>query len=193
MYATDSIKQHPCCGSAHSAIDASLKIVKEHGIFDEQSIQKIEIETHERRLAHTNRPMPKSGLDAKFSTQFLTAKALVSGQIRLADFEDGKFLTPQISALLAKTQATGHQQADAYRGTVRVTLTDGRVLESVASTQFGRGPTNPMSDDELKRKFMDCTGALVSAEMASGIFREIMALAPTDRIGPVIARCAVQS
>ncbi|MBP2557281.1 2-methylcitrate dehydratase PrpD [Neorhizobium galegae] len=188
-----AIKQHPCCGSAHSAIDASLKIVKEHGIFDEQSIQKIEIETHERRLAHTNRPIPKSGLDAKFSTQFLTAKALVSGQIRLADFEDGKFLTPQISALLAKTQATGHQQADAYRGTVRVTLTDGRVLESVASTQFGRGPTNPMSDDELKRKFMDCTGALVSAEMASGIFREIMALAPTDRIGPVIARCAVQS
>ncbi|PRD43616.1 MmgE/PrpD family protein [Phyllobacterium phragmitis] len=188
-----AIKQHPCCGSAHSAIDAALKIVNRHGLFDEHSIQKIEIETHERRLAHTNRPIPKSGLDAKFSVQFLTAKALVSGQICLADFEDEGFLTPQISALLAKTQAVGHQQADAYRGTVRVTLTDGRVLEGVASTQFGRGPTNPMSDDELEKKFIDCAHTLLGAEVASNIFREIQALVPDDRIAPVIARCAVQN
>lgn len=188
-----AIKQHPCCGSAHSAIDAALKIVKEHGLFEEQSIQKIEIATHERRLAHTNRPLPKSGLDAKFSVQFLTAKALVSGQIRLADFEDDKFLTPQLSELLAKTQATGHQQADAYCGTVHITMTDGRVFEGVASTEFGRGPTNPMSDAELEMKFIDCAQTLLSAEAASAIFRDILALAPGDRIGPVIACCAVQN
>lgn len=188
-----AIKQHPCCGSAHSAIDAALRIVNEHGLLNEQSIQKIEVETHERRLAHTNRPMPKSGLDAKFSVQFLTAKALLSGQIRLADFDDATFLTPSISALLSKTQATGHQQADAYRGTVRITLTDGRVLEGVASTQFGRGPTNPMSDDELENKFIDCAGSLLNREAASRMFRDILALAPADQVAPVIARCALQN
>jgi 2-methylcitrate dehydratase PrpD len=181
-----AIKQHPCCGSAHSAIDAALKLVAEHGLFDPASIAAIETETHARRLAHTNRPEPRTGLDAKFSVQFLTAKALTDGRIRLGDFEDATFLTPVLADLLPKVRATAHEEANAYLGRVKLTLKDGRVLQAEAETRFGRGPGNPMSDAELFEKFRDCTAQALPGARAEQAFAAFMALGLQDRMDAVI-------
>jgi 2-methylcitrate dehydratase PrpD len=181
-----AIKQHPCCGSAHSAIDAALKLVAEHGLFEPDSIVAIETETHTRRLAHTNRPQPRTGLDAKFSVQFLTAKALIDGRIRLNDFEDGAFLTPALAGLLPKVRSAAHEDANAYLGRVKVTLSDGRVVQSEAETRFGRGPGNPMSDAQLFEKFRDCTKAALPGDQAEKTFAAFMALRLEDRMDSVI-------
>lgn len=183
-----AIKQHPCCGSAHSAIDAALKLVAEHGVFAPDSIASITTRTHERRLAHTNRPAPKSGLDAKFSVQFLTAKALTAGRLRLGDFADGSFMTNDVAMLLPRVTSTGHQQEDAYRGEVAVTMKDGAVLTAEASTKFGRGPSNPMCDDELREKFVDCAGTLLGEKEAHAAFDAGLSLAATDRLDDFLAR-----
>ena len=185
-----AIKQHPCCGSAHSAIDAALKLVAEHGVFDPASIAAIETETHARRLAHTNRPEPRTGLDAKFSVQFLTAKALVDGQIRLNDFADDAFLTPVLAPLLPKVSAAAHEEANAYLGRVKVTLQDGRVLQSEAETRFGRGPSNPMTDAELFEKFRDCTAQALPGARAEKAFAGFMGLGLQDRMDAVIGGVA---
>src|SRR5437764_995275 len=63
-----AIKQHPCCGSTHPAIDALLLLRAEHEVPPEK-VTRIDSWTHPRRLAHTDRPEPGSGLDAKFSVQ----------------------------------------------------------------------------------------------------------------------------
>lgn len=169
-----SIKQHPCCGSAHSAIDAAISIFSRHGPIDPKSVSKIETWTHERRLAHTNRPSPHTGLDAKFSVQFLTAKALVSGRISLSDFDDGRLRSAEVEELLPLVVSAPHRDADQYFGRVRVTLKDGRVLEDTASTQLGRGPQNPMSDAELEMKFIDCAHVRHDEAAARTLFAEIM-------------------
>jgi Uncharacterized protein involved in propionate catabolism len=180
-----AIKQHPCCGSAHSAIDAALQIVAREGLLEAEAIERIETSTHERRLAHTNRPEPRSGLDAKFSVQFLTAKALTTGRIRLADFDDASFLTPVLAGLLPRVTSRGHQQTDAYHGEVRVTMKDGRVFEESASTNFGRGPANPMADAELGEKFVDCAGMRLGAA-AETIFKRFLGLGPSDPLRPLL-------
>ncbi|RGP35389.1 MmgE/PrpD family protein [Pseudotabrizicola alkalilacus] len=180
-----AIKQHPCCGSAHSAIDAALKLVAEHGLFDPDNIVAIETETHTRRLAHTNRPEPRTGLDAKFSVQFLTAKALVDGHIRLNDFDDDTFLTPVLSRLLPKVSSAAHDDANAYLGRVKLTLRDGPILQAEAETRFGRGPGNPMSDAELFGKFSDCTAQALPGERARKTFAAFMALQPHDSMNAV--------
>jgi 2-methylcitrate dehydratase PrpD len=64
-----AIKQYPCCGSTHPAVDAMLALVREHGLTPAM-VQRVDSWTHPRRLAHTNRPDPQSGLDAKFSVQY---------------------------------------------------------------------------------------------------------------------------
>lgn len=182
-----AIKQHPCCGSAHSAIDAALDIRNRHGPFVPGNIAGIETWTHRRRLAHTNRPHPRTGLEAKFSVQFLTGKALAAGIIRLSDFDDETFLDASTAKLLAGTRSHAHDEPNEYLGRVKVTLNDGRVIESSASTEFGRGPLNPMSDDELEAKFIDCAGASLGGERASALLRAILALDQAPDLDGIMA------
>ena len=70
-----AIKQYPCCGSTHSALDAMLKLAREHKPAADD-IERVDVWTHARRLEHTNRPDPKSDLDAKFSVQYCMTRAL---------------------------------------------------------------------------------------------------------------------
>ena len=182
-----AIKQHPCCASAHSAIDAALALRGKHGPFAPGDIEAIETWTHSRRLAHTNRPHPETGLAAKFSVQFLTAKALTAGIIRLADFDDAFGRDGAIAALSTRVASHAHAEADEYLGRVKVTLRDGRVFEDSASTAFGRGPLNPMSDTELAAKFVDCAAAEMSAERASALFNAILALDGAPDVNAIMA------
>ncbi|MFV0491223.1 MAG: MmgE/PrpD family protein [Pseudorhodobacter sp.] len=177
-----AIKQHPCCGSAHSAIDAALALVAEHGLFAPGDIASVSTLTHEQRLAHTNRPKPKSGLDAKFSVQFLTAKALVSGHIRRGDFADDSFLTADVAKILPRVSSAAHMGEDAYHGEVTVMMKDGSTRSAFASTRFGRGPTNPMSDGELREKFLDCSADVLGIDGAGAAYEACLKLTPQDRL-----------
>src|SRR3984893_2949404 len=80
-----AIKQYPCCGSTHPAIDAMLDLVRAHRLTPE-NVAHVVSWTHPRRLAHTHRPSLRSALDAKFSVQYCLARALVDGQVVLSHF-----------------------------------------------------------------------------------------------------------
>src|SRR5688500_7944986 len=54
-----AVKQYPCCGSTHSALDAMLGLVREHKPAVDD-IERVDVWTPPRRLEHTNRPDPKS-------------------------------------------------------------------------------------------------------------------------------------
>ena len=71
----NGLKQFPCCGSTHPAIAMMLKLVKEEGITADQA-RRIDILAHRRRLPHTDNPRPQSPLEANFSIQYTTARAL---------------------------------------------------------------------------------------------------------------------
>src|SRR5438270_2016840 len=153
------VKQHPCCGSTHPAIDALLLLRAAHEIAPER-VARIDSWTHPRRLAHTDRPDPQSGLDAKFSVQYCLARALMQGQIRLEDFEGEAFRDAAARALMQRVHAAPHPemgpQGDKTGGEhlgaeVRVTLDDGRVLAKRVGAALGRGPDNPLPADARQR------------------------------------------
>ncbi len=154
------LKQFPCCGSTHPAIAAMLALRKEGGIHPD-NIAKIDVMPHGRRLRHTNTPDPRTPLQAKFSVQYVVARALLDGAVRLGHFEADALLQPAIRALLAKTTATPHPDmaddaAHQFSAEIRVTLNDGRVVSRRIDNLVGRGGTYPMTTDELWEKFSDC-------------------------------------
>ncbi|MGY8990591.1 MAG: MmgE/PrpD family protein [Rhodospirillales bacterium] len=156
------IKQYPCCGSTHMAIDAAIALHDKHKLTVEQ-IEKIEVITHENRLEHTNKPDPLGELAAKFSVQYVVCRGLIDGKVVLGNFENEAYMDKGMRALLPKVSATSHADDD-YTGTVTVTLKDGTQLTETAWVPFGRGPKNPMSADELKAKFVDCALRALPAE-----------------------------
>jgi 2-methylcitrate dehydratase PrpD len=166
-----AIKQYPCCGSTHPAVDAMLMLVRENNL-KPPMVSRIESQTHPRRFAHTNRPDPGGALDAKFSVQYCLARALVSGQVLIEHFEDGSYDEPEVREVLSRVVSRAWPErpmdlSEHFGAEVKVTLTDGRALTKSVPRPFGRGPSIPLPPSLLRGKFIDCAGRVLSADAAN--------------------------
>jgi 2-methylcitrate dehydratase PrpD len=164
------LKQFPCCGSTHPAVAMALLLVHEDRV-QPGEITAIHIQSHKRRLPHTDNPNPQTPLAAKFSVQYAVARALLDGALRLAHFEGDAHHEPRILEMLAMTRTNAHPDMPEdsprqFGAEVSVTLRDGRTLSRRVDDMVGRGGDNPLSGDELWEKFFDCgKRALPAAEV----------------------------
>jgi 2-methylcitrate dehydratase PrpD len=177
---TIALKQFPCCGSMHPAIMMMLNLVREEGI-QANDVTKIEVLPHGRRLRHTDKPNPKTSIEAKFSVQYVTARALLDGAVRLKDFEGEAHNEPAIRRLLEKTEARPHPDmaddaVEQWGAEVIVLLKDGRRLSRRVDNLVGRGGDNPMSAEELWEKFDDCAQRALPREQIAPLFERLETL-----------------
>ena len=167
------LKQYPCCGSTHSAIDAMLILRERHQLTPEK-VAKIESITHDRALAHTDRPDPRSTLDAKFSVQYCVARALMHGDVTFEHFEGETYRDPQVIKLLQRIEARPHAHQpngmyEHFQGEVVVTTTDGQRV-SARVDQPLRGPTNSAPPDRLEQKFTDCAAKALTEGSGARVY-----------------------
>ena len=172
-----AIKQYPCCGSTHPAIDCAIDLVREHDLTPEM-VAHVDCWTHPRRLAHTNRPDPRSALAAKFSVQYCVARALASGRVVLSDFEGDEFDAAANRAIMARIKAAPHPAmsmatTEHFGAEVRMHVHDGRVLSQSTDRPLGRGPDKPLPLPRLEAKFADCAGRVMDAGAAARV-RELI-------------------
>lgn len=176
---TIGIKQFPCCGSTHAAITAALALVRRHGI-DARDVARIEILPNVNRLRHTDKPWPASSLEAKFSVQYVVARAIQSGNVRLEDFERDAHLQPEIQRLLGVTQARPHPEmgdgGPQWGAEVIITMADGRVYAERIANLVSRDGSYPMTADEMKEKFANCAARVLDATRVEGLFERLQAL-----------------
>ena len=125
-------------------------------------LETIEIMPHPRRLPHTDNPDPRTPLAAKFSVQYVVARALADRAVLLRHFEGVAQFDPTIRDLMARTRTRPHpDMADdsplQWGSEVVVTTRDGQRFASRLDDFERRGPRGvPMSDQELWEKFSDC-------------------------------------
>ena len=155
-----AIKQYPCCGSTHPAIDAMLELVREHALTP-GNVAHVRSWTHPRRLAHTNRPTVRSALDAKFSVQYCLARALIDGEVVLSQFEEGAYLDPRVAPVMARIEAAPHPDmslaSSAHFGAeVSIMTADGRRLTKAVELALGRTSSNPLPQGRLEAKYRNC-------------------------------------
>jgi 2-methylcitrate dehydratase PrpD len=160
-----AFKQYPCCGSIHPALDAMLQLVRSHQLSPE-SIVRIESWTHARRLAHTNRPSPRSALEAKFSVQYCLARALVDGKVVPEHFEPDAIGDARVGRVMPMIHAAPYTDAqfdpsNHFAAEVRVTKADGSILSAKVDQALGRTSRNPLPPDLLRAKFEACAGRVL--------------------------------
>jgi 2-methylcitrate dehydratase PrpD len=156
-----AIKQYPCCGSTHPAVDVAIDIHNSPE-FNLNNVVQIKAWIHERRLTHTNRPFPKSELDAKFSLQYVIARALLDGKVGIEHFENNIFLEPNIQNLLSKISVSPYDDqmfdpSNHFAARVEVEFKDGKRLTQNIPQPHGRTSANPLSKKQLKNKYELCT------------------------------------
>ena len=117
-------------------------------------------------------------LQAKFSVQYVVARALLTGAVRLKDFEGDAHRDPEIARLLEITEARPHPEMtessnQQWGAEVIVTLKDGRQLARRVDNMVGRDGDHPMSNDELWEKFDDCARRSLPREQIAPLFERL--------------------
>lgn len=177
---TVALRQFPCCGSTHPAVMMALELYETEGV-RAPDVRAVEIRPHVRRFRHTDTPDPQTPLAAKYSVQYVVARALVDGAVRLKDFENDAYAEPEIRRLLGVTTAMPHPDmpedgAAQWGAEVTVTLNDGRRLARRVDDVIGRGGDNPMSDSEMWVKFEDCARRSLPREQIAPLFERLETL-----------------
>ncbi len=163
-----AFKLYPCCYSTHAAVEAALNLVREHGPFKPGDITRVDSYTAPQRLAHTDRPQPKTGLEAKFSVQYCVGRALLDGRVLLGHFSEQALREAAMQDLLARVHATPHLDGQFEPGRlmaaeVKVTFKDGRSVASRVMQPLGRTAANPIPPERLTAKFEDCAAGVLPA------------------------------
>ncbi len=184
-------KQYPCCASTHPGIDCMLELHKKHALRADQ-VEMIESWTHRRRLEHTNRPNPRSALDAKFSVQYTLARALIHGFVSIDHFEGDNWKDPAANALLKKVKAAIYTDAqfppdNHFGAEVRVTLKDGRVVSTKVDQAYGRNSSVPLTPEMLKTKFFDCSARILPHERIERLYEAIQGFEDLSSISQMTA------
>jgi 2-methylcitrate dehydratase PrpD len=186
-----AIKQYPCCGSTHPAIDAMVQVVNTHRI-EVSQVSEIHVWIHARRLEHTNRPDPQGALEAKFSVQYCVARALLHGKVVLEHFEGVTFRDPdarRITSLVRAAPYTDAQfdSANHLGGAATVRMMDGRSYSAKTESAAGRTSENPLSKEQLKAKFENCAERVLSPEQVRHLYEAIESLEEVQSIREVTA------
>src|SRR5690606_28026952 len=94
-----TLKKYPSCYATHRPIDADLRLPAEHNLTPADVVAVID-----RAPTFGLTPLihhdPKTGLQGKFSLEYVVAAALLDGEITLGSFTDEAVNRPEIRALM---------------------------------------------------------------------------------------------
>ncbi len=135
-------------------IEAVHTLTTEHGINVEQ-IDLIVVRGSQKMVALHNIPVPADLIMAQYSVPWCVAAALVGDALNPLSFGQKAFDDPRIAALSARISVENGAPAglSSWGAEVNLRLRDGTNFV-LACDNFPGTPERPLTDDELKNKFL---------------------------------------
>jgi 2-methylcitrate dehydratase len=178
MILKTSIKYWPAEYHSQSAIEAALFLRKQ--IEDISQIDSVLIESHDASVdiigSEPEKWKPETRETADHSLPYITAIALIDGQVTDKQFEPARFMDPAIWKFLESVKVERNAElsaiyAEAVANIVHVKLKDGRTLTKRVDYPLGNAK-NPVSDEELVGKL----NALVVPKIGDAAAKKIVDL-----------------
>jgi 2-methylcitrate dehydratase PrpD len=175
------LKRYPSCGATHCALDALLALRARHG-FGHDAIAEIVCGAERLATRVLQFPRPGTGLEGKFSMHFCLAVAAVDGPPGLRHFTPAWVSDARVRALLPSITLSDREDLgsgvnDAVPACVEVVLRDGTRLCETVTVPAG-DPRKPMSDDDRRRKFLECAAAALDPAAADAAWEALAAATP---------------
>ena len=184
------IKAYPCCHSTHGSIEAARRIRAEHAPAP-ADIAKVEIVVDALRMPHTDRPHFDDALSGKFSLQYVVARALVDGTVRLEHFDQDAHRDPVVQRLMARTTVTAApgDLTNSFAGQVTVTTSTGTVLSALRDPALDP-PELHADPPHLWDKLADCAGRVLAPAEVQALVAALRAF-PHSGNARTLARLAL--
>jgi 2-methylcitrate dehydratase len=171
-----SIKFWPAEYHSQSAIEAALLLRKE--ISHPKTVRAMTIESHDASVdiigSEPEKWKPKTRETADHSLPYITAVALIDGEVTEKQFQAARFKDPTIWKFLENVKVERNAELsgmypDAVANIVHIDLADGRRLTKRVDYPMGHAK-NPLKDSQVEQKF----NALVEPLLGSGRAQRII-------------------
>lgn len=181
---SNSYKPFPCGVVIHPIIDGVARLRSEKGI-KAPDVVRLQLRVHPLVLELTGKTEPRDGLEAKFSVYHCAAVTLLDGWAGLAQFADERVTAADVIDLRARVQPTVDSSIAEDQVHVTATLRDGSQAHVWVEHCLG-SKDNPMSDDQLERKFREVAGLVLPAERTEQLIASVAGLATAPTVGRLV-------
>jgi len=187
-----SFKPYPAAHVLHPYVDAVLRARETHGITAAE-VSHIECPVAEFNVSIVCEPIaeklaPASDSHARISLQYTIAEALHEGRLGRSAYAAQNLRNPAILALAQRVRYyvdPDFPPPGRFKGAVRITLHDGRVIEETQDHNLG-SPENPMTAAQLRAKFDENSDGILSAAQRDRLASTIDRLERLDDAGAIV-------
>ncbi|WP_160148694.1 MmgE/PrpD family protein [Amycolatopsis alkalitolerans] len=173
-----NVKRYPACYNTQRMSNAALDLF--NGSERAADIKHVQVTVEPGGLDPLIHHRPRSGLEGKFSAEYVVAAALLDGRLGLDTYTDAAVTRPEVQALAERVDVTeqrvpprGPAEWDQAYAVIRVELADGSVRETRVDVPRGDCRA-PLSDAELEAKLKDCVSysgmAVDPGELSAELF-----------------------
>lgn len=183
--ALNTYKPFACGIVIHPAIDACVQLREQHRLQPDQ-VASVTLRAHPLVQELTGKKTPTDGLQAKFSVYHSCAAAFIRGRAGEHEYADEFVIDPHTVAL--RDKVTLNVDPSIHEASVDATVrtTDGRELHIFVEHAIG-SLERPMSDEQLRAKFVDQSAPVIGEAAAHAGFDTCMRLASEGNVQTVLA------
>lgn len=157
------IKKYPVCYAAHRVVDGVLGLVLAHDL-EPVHVARVDATISRTAAGVLRQHEPRSVAEARFSLEFVVAAALARRSLGINDVCAATLSDPAVGNLMLRVHthvvdtSCPLEPSFALTDEVKLTLHDGRVLQS-GPIRFARGHAEcPLQESELHAKLFACVG-----------------------------------
>jgi 2-methylcitrate dehydratase PrpD len=177
----NGFKPYPSGVVTHSAMEA-LRLIVERNTLTDDDVVSITVTVDEGVTDTIDESDPQTALEAMGSYEFCLAAILREGTVGVREFSDEyvreKRTREQMAKVCVEAETDPFDSATAeasYGSRVEVVTADGEsFVESVLDAPGS--PSNPLSEDRLRRKFFECAEYRLSRECAEAVEATVLSL-----------------
>ena len=148
-------KPYASCRYTHPPVEAAIHLRNQYGITAAE-VKSIKVETYDLAVKGHDHTKIKGAYDAKMSTPYSIAVALIYGKAGLQEFEENVLNDESVKQLTAKVSVTADDKLSSIfpeKQSAVLTILTGKG-EYSERVDFPKGePENPFGEDEFKERY----------------------------------------
>ncbi|OLZ39429.1 2-methylcitrate dehydratase [Natrinema saccharevitans] len=150
------VKKYPCCYYTHAAIYGAAELAAEHDI-EPGEIETVRVTASQGAADALHHADPSTGLEAKFSMEYVVARALVHGHIGLTAFDDERIDDPDVQRVRKRVSFETDPSVDYDSNAAWISLSTSSGAEHDRVQERPPGThADPLTIDELRGKYRMC-------------------------------------